>query len=210
MLNYIWFGMLVAGFIIGMANGRIEEVTKAAISSAGTAVNLCIGLLGVMCLWTGLMNIAEKSGLIKIIAKVVRPVLRLLFPEIPKKHPAMGSIVMNLAANFLGLGNAATPLGLKAMADLQGLNPKKDTATNAMCMFLVMNTSAIQLIPATVIAIRTDAHSANPAEIIASIWIASVCATIAGITAVRLFILKDTTGRHGNNPIKVKIKKSRA
>jgi spore maturation protein A len=188
MLNYIWLGMLIIGFVIGIINGRIEDVTKAAINSAGKAIELSIGLLGIMCLWTGLMGIAEKSGMIKIIAKIFRPLLKMLFPEIPKKHPAMGTIVMNLAANFLGLGNAATPLGLKAMADLQELNPRKDIATNAMCMFLVLNTSAIQLIPATVIAIRTDAHSANPAEIIITVWIASICATIAGITAVKLLI----------------------
>ena len=199
MLNYIWMGMLIVGFMIGIINGRTEEVTKAAVISAGKAVELSIGLLGIMCLWTGLMSIAEKSGMIKFIARLVRPVLKFLFPEIPKKHPAMGSIVMNLTANFLGLGNAATPLGLKAMADLQQLNPKKDIATNAMCTFLVLNTSAIQLIPATVIAIRTVAHSANPAEIIVTVWIASICATIAGIAAVKLFIFSDRTGRRIKN-----------
>jgi spore maturation protein A len=196
MLNYIWLGMLIIGFVIGIINGRIEDVTKAAVNSAGKAIELSIGLLGIMCLWTGLMGIAEKSGMIKIIAKLFRPLLKLLFPEIPKKHPALGTVVMNLAANFLGLGNAATPLGLKAMADLQELNPREDIATNAMCMFLVLNTSAIQLIPATVIAIRTDAHSANPAEIIITVWIASICATIAGITAVKLLIRSENRRRY--------------
>lgn len=196
MLNYVWLGMLVIGFIIGIINGRVEEVTKAAINSAGKAVELGIGLLGIMCLWTGLMNIAEKSGMIQFIARVVRPLLKLLFPDIPKKHPAMGAVLMNLAANFLGLGNAATPLGLKAMSELQKLNPKKEMATNAMCMFLVLNTSAVQLIPATVIAIRADAHSANPAEIIVTVWIASICATIAGITAVKLLSRAGVVNRH--------------
>lgn len=187
MLNYIWSGMLVAGFIFGIINGRVEEVTKAAVESAGKAIELSIALLGIMCLWTGLMGIAEKSGGIRVISMLFRPLLKLVFPDIPKNHPAMGAIVMNLSANFLGLGNAATPLGLKAMNELQKLNPDKSRATNAMCMFLVLNTAAVQLIPSTVIAIRTDAGSASPAEIITAVWVASICATLAGITAVKFF-----------------------
>lgn len=187
MLNYIWFGMLVIGFVLGVINGRIEIVTKAAIDSAQIAIELCIGLLGVMCLWTGLMNIAEKSGLVGGIAKLVRPVMRHLFPGVPKDHPAVGAIVMNLVANLFGLGNAATPLGIKAMSELQKLNPQKDTATNAMSMFLVLNTSAIQLVPATIIALRSAAGSQNPSEIIGTIWVASICATIAGIITVKMF-----------------------
>lgn len=186
MLNYIWVGLLVIGFIAGIINGRIDEVTKAAMDSAQTAVTVCIGLLGVMCLWTGLMKIAEKSGLIRGISRVVRPVMNLLFPGIPKDHPAMGAIVMNLVANFLGLGNAATPLGIKAMGELQKLNKDKKTATDAMCMFLVLNTAAIQLIPASIIALRTAEGSKKPAEIMICIWIASVCATIMGIIAAKL------------------------
>jgi len=186
MLNYIWLGMIVTGFVVGIINGRIEAVTQAAIDSAGKAVELSIALLGIMCMWTGLMNIAEKSGLVRYIAKIVRPVLGFLFPGIPKRHAAMGAIVMNLVANMLGLGNAATPLGLKAMAELQKLNPRKDTATDAMCMFLVLNTSASQLIPATVIAIRSAANSANPAEIIGPVWVTSICATLGGIIAAKL------------------------
>jgi spore maturation protein A len=186
MLNYIWFGMLVIGFIVGIMNGRIEAVTQAAIDSSKAAIDLSIGLLGVMCLWTGLMGIAEKSGLVRYLARLARPVLRLLFPEIPKGHPALGAIVMNLVANFFGLGNAATPLGLKAMSELQKLNKDKTTATNSMSMFLVLNTAAIQLIPATIIAVRSAAGSKNPAEVIVTIWVASVSATIAGVIAVKL------------------------
>lgn len=192
MLNYIWFGMLVIGIIVAILNGRIEAVTDAAIDSAGKAVELCIGLLGIMCLWTGLMGIAEKSGLVRRISRVLTPILEFLFPKIPKKHPAMGAIVMNLVANFLGLGNAATPLGLKAMAELQKLNPKKDTATNAMCMFLVLNTSAIQLIPATIIAIRSASGSQNPTDIIGTIWVASACAAVTGIIAAKSFSILGT------------------
>ncbi|ACL74553.1 nucleoside recognition domain-containing protein [Ruminiclostridium cellulolyticum] len=189
MLNYIWIGLLMIGFAFGIVNGRLDAVTKAAMDSAQTAVNVCIGLLGVMCLWTGLMKIAEKSGLIRIIGRAVRPVLGFLFPEIPKDHPALGAIVMNLVANFLGLGNAATPLGLKAMKELQSINRDKRTATNAMCMFLVLNTAAIQLVPASIIALRTSEGSKKPAEIIVCIWIASVCATIMGIIASKLLSL---------------------
>lgn len=186
MLNYIWFGLLVIGFTVGIMNGRIDLVTQAVIESSRSAVELGIGLLGIMCLWTGLMNIAEKNGLVHYISRLVRPVLQFLFPGVPRNHPAMGAIVMNLAANFLGLGNAATPLGLKAIAELQKLNPRKDTATDAMCMFLVLNTSAIQLVPATIIAVRSAGGSSNPAEIMGTIWFASVCASISGIAVAKL------------------------
>jgi spore maturation protein A len=189
MLNYIWFGLLVIGFAVGIMNGRIDQVTQAVIESSRSAVELGIGLLGIMCLWTGLMNIAQKSGLVNYISGVVRPVLQFLFPGVPRNHPAMGAIVMNLAANFLGLGNAATPLGLKAIAELQKLNPGKDTATDAMCMFLVLNTSAIQLVPATIIAVRSAQGSLNPAEIMGTIWFASICSAITGVAAAKLLSL---------------------
>ncbi|MCX8130780.1 MAG: nucleoside recognition protein [Clostridia bacterium] len=187
MLNYIWVGMILIGFTVGIFNGRIDAVTQAAMGSAKNAVELCVGLLGIMCLWTGLMSIAEKSGLIQYISKIVRPAMAFLFPGIPCKHPALGSVVMNLVANFLGLGNAATPLGLKAMSELQKINPNKDTASNAMCMFLVLNTSAVQLVPATVIAIRHQYNSANASEIIGTVWIASACAMTVGIIAAKIF-----------------------
>ncbi len=186
MLNYIWFGLLFIGFVVGIMNGRIDEVTKAAIDSSKSAITLSIELLGVMCLWTGLMGIAEKSGLVRKIAKAVKPMMRFLFPEVPKNHPAMGAMVMNLVANFFGLGNAATPFGLKAMGELQKLNPDKDTATNSMSMFLVLNTAAIQLVPATVIAIRSAEKSVNPTEIMGTIWVASICATITGVVGAKI------------------------
>lgn len=186
MLNYIWFGMIIFGFIVGIMNGRIEAVTQAAIESSGKAIELSIALLGVMCLWTGLMNIADKSGLVQYMSRILRPILKFLFPDVPKKHKAMGAIVMNLVANMLGLGNAATPLGIKAMTELQKLNNDKETATASMSMFLVLNTSFIQLIPATLIAIRSATGSENPSEIIGTVWIASTFATIVGITAAKL------------------------
>ena len=188
MLNYIWLGMLVIGFVVGILNGRVDAVTKAAVDSAQEAVNLSIRLLGAMCLWTGLMKIADRSGFVNAIARLVRPLMQFLFPEVPRSHPAMGAMVMNLVANLFGLGNAATPLGLKAMNELQQLNPRKDTATHAMSMFLVLNTSVLQLVPATVIAIRSAAGSANPTEIIITIWVATLCACLTGILAVRLLM----------------------
>lgn len=186
MLNYVWAGMLLVGFAVGVVNGRLEEVTQAAFASAGNAVELCIGLMGIMCLWSGLMKVMEKSGIIRVLARIGSPVMSLLFPRLAGNKKAQGAIVMNLAANFMGLGNAATPLGIKAMEELQKANGGGDTASDSMCMFLVLNTSAIQLIPATVIAIRMDAGSSAPSEIMACVWFASLCATMAGIAAVRL------------------------
>lgn len=196
MLNYIWTVMLLSGFAIGVLNGRTEAVTHAAFSSAGRAVELGIGLLGIVCLWSGLMKIMEKSGLVDIIAKLARPVLKPLFPQIGDNGKALGAVVLNLAANFMGLGNAATPLGIKAMIELQKANGGKDTASDAMCMFLVLNTSAIQLIPSTIIALRNDAGSAAPAEITACVWFASACATLTGVFIARLMSgMNRTRGR---------------
>ena len=184
MLNYIWFGMRFVGVAVGTLAGNIDAVTKAAIDMAKVAVNLAIGLIGIMALWLGIMKIAEESGLIRIIAKGLRPITIRLFPDIPDDHPAIGSIVLNMSANILGLGNAATPLGLKAMEELQELNPNKETATNAMCAFLAINTSSVQLIlPATVVALM-GAHSS---QIFITTILATGMSTIAAIIAVKFF-----------------------
>ena len=186
MLNYVWFFLIVAGFIFGAVNGKLDQVTKAAIDSANGAVTLCIGLAGVMCLWVGIMKIAEKSGLTNNIAKVTMPLVTLLFPEIKGKQKAVSSVVMNLTANFMGMGNAATPLGIKAIKELDDLNNEKTIATNSMCMLIVLNTSMIQLVPATLIAIRSSAGSINPSDVMGPIWIASLFTTIAGILMVKI------------------------
>ena len=144
MLNYIWFGMIFISVVVGTITGNIDAVTQAAIDMSKTAVDIAISLIGIMALWLGIMKIAEQSGLIKIIAKGLRPITLKLFPEVPPDHPAIGSIILNMAANILGLGNAATPLGLKAMEELQELNENKETATNAMCTFLAINTNKDQ------------------------------------------------------------------
>ena len=182
MLNYIWFGMIFISVMVGSITGNINAVTDAAISMAKTAVEIAISLIGIMALWLGIMKIAEESGLISIIARALRPIMVRLFPDVPKDHPAMGSIVLNMAANILGLGNAATPLGLKAMEELQELNPKKDTATNAMCTFLAINTSSVQIIlPATVVALM----GAESNQIFITTILATGLSTVAAVISVR-------------------------
>ena len=182
MLNYIWFGMMFIAVIVGILTGNIDAVTQAAIDMAKTAVEIAIGLIGIMALWLGTMKIAEESGLIRIIARAIRPITIRLFPDVPEDHPAIGSIILNMAANLLGLGNAATPLGLKAMEELQELNPEKETATNAMCTFLAINTSSVQLIlPATVVALMGAAAN----QIFITTILATGLSTIAAIIAVR-------------------------
>jgi len=187
MLNYVWSGMLLIGFVVGFLNGRIDEVTKAILDSAKVAIDLSIALLGVLCLWSGVMEIASKGGMVKAIANSIRPVTRLLFPGVPKEHPAQAAMVMNMVANFLGLGNAATPLGLKAMNELQKLNNDKDTATDDMCMFLIINACCIQLVPATIIAVRVASGSANPTGILAGVWITSLCCSVIGVVLAKTF-----------------------
>ena len=184
MLNYIWLGMMVIAVVAGTYTGRIDEVTEAAINMSKVAVEISIGLIGIMALWLGVMKVAEKAGLITLIAKGVKPITVRLFPDVPTDHPAMGSIVLNMSANILGLGNAATPLGLKAMEQLQELNDKKNTATNAMVMFLAINTSSVQLIiPATVVALM----GATASQIFLTTILATLCSTIAAVIAVKTF-----------------------
>ena len=183
MLNYIWFGMMAISVVAGIFTGNIEAVTEAAINMAKVAVEISIGLIGIMALWLGIMKIAEASGLIRIIARGLKPITVRLFPDVPEDHPAIGSIVLNMAANMLGLGNAATPLGLKAMEELQELNPKKDTATNSMVMFLAINTSSVQrIVPATVVALM----GATASQIFLTTILATLASTIAAIVMVKI------------------------
>jgi spore maturation protein SpmA len=185
MLNYIWLGLIVVGALLGGLQGRMREVVDGAIGGAQTAVTLAIGLIGVMALWLGAMHLAEKAGLIRVLARMLQPILRRLFPDVPVNHPAMGSMVMNIAANMLGLTNAATPLGLRAMRDLEHLNHVPGTASNAMCTFLAINTSSVQLIPITAVAVLAAAGAAEPSAIIGTAFLATLCSTIAGLTAVK-------------------------
>lgn len=187
MLNYVWLGLMVIALIVGALNGRLPEVTNAAFDYARISVDIAIGLIGIMALWLGIMKIAQEAGIIKILARMIKPISKRLFPEVPSDHPAVGAMVLNIAANWLGLSNAATPLGLKAMEELQKLNPHKDTATNAMATFLALNTGSITLIPATIIGVRVTLGSSNPTEIIGTTIFASTFATIFAVTATKLF-----------------------
>ena len=186
MINWIWLGLIVSGVIVAAFTGRMAEVTDAAFDAAKTAVTLSIGLIGIMALWLGLMKIAEEGGAIRFIARLLRPVMTRLFPDVPAEHPAMGSMLANIAANMLGLGNSATALGLRAMQDLQNLNKGSATASNAMVTFLVINTTSVTVIPATVIALRASAGSANPTSIIGTTIIATICSTVVGVISAKL------------------------
>lgn len=186
MLNYIWLFFILSAIIFGAINGRLEAVTKAAFDSASDAVTLAIGLIGLMAFWLGIMNIAEESKLINIISKLVKPIAIRLFPDVPSDHPAIGSMTMNIAANMLGLGNAATPLGIRAMEDLSKLNKEKGVATNAMCTFLAINTSSVQLIPILAIGILSQVGYTNPTQIIGATIFASTVSTIVAIISVKL------------------------
>ena len=186
MLNFIWLALIALAVLLGGFTGKIREVSDGAIASANAAVTLALGLIAVMTLWLGLMRLAEKAGLIHRLGLAVKPVMVWLFPEVPPTHPAMGAIIMNMAANILGLNNAATPLGLRAMSELEKLNPRPGVATNAMCMLLAINTSSITLIPVTVIAILAAAKGKNPTSIISTGLAATLVAHAAAIVTCKL------------------------
>lgn len=187
MLNYIWFGLMAIALIVAIFTGTADAVTKGAMDSAKTAVEVALGLIGVLTLWSGIMRVAEASGLVTLLGRALRPVLRLLFPEVPADHPASGAIVLSVAANMLGLNNAATPLSIKAMEELQTLNDgDKETATNPMVTFMAVNTSGVQLIPATMIGILAAAGSKSPTSIIAPSIIATAIGTLAAVIAAKV------------------------
>ena len=169
-----------------LSYAKIRSVTRAALEYADTAITICLGLIGVMALWLGVMKVAEEAGLLKVLTRVLTPVTKQLFPDVPPDHPAVGAMIMNIAANMLGLNNAATPLGIKAMEELVKLSPKAGVATNAMCTFLVINTAGLTLIPATAIAIRAAQGAADPGIIIGTSIFGAGCATVAGLLAVKI------------------------
>lgn len=187
MLNTLWLGLILISVFLGAFTGRLDAVTNGAFAAAKDAVMaIALPLAGLMGLWLGFLRLAELSGLVGSLARLLHPLLRLLFPEVPAGHPAMGSMVLNMAANMLGLGNAATPFGLRAMRDLDSLNPHPGIASNAMCTFLAINTSSIQLVPATAIAILAAQGSSQPTSVLATALLASLTAAVAGITTVKL------------------------
>ena len=185
MLNHLWLAMLLTGVVVAGLTGQIKESVEGAIKGAETAVTLAFGLVGVMSLWLGVMRLAEASGMVGAIARALRPVLTRLFPDVPAEHPAMASMTLNIAANMLGLTNAATPFGLRAMRDLESLNRRPGTATDAMCTFLAINTGSVQLIPASAIAVLAASGSVNPTAIVGSTLLATCCSSAVGLVAVK-------------------------
>lgn len=186
MLNYIWLFFILSSIIFGAINGKLEEVTEAAFNAANSAVTLAIGLIGLMAFWLGIMKIAEDSKLITLLSRLVKPIAIRIFPDVPSDHPAIGAMVMNITANMLGLGNAATPLGIKAMEELNKLNKHKGIATNAMCTFLAINTAGLQLVPIMIIGILKQVGYTNPTQIIGSTLFASVTALTVGIITCKI------------------------
>ena len=186
-MNYIFYGLIVFSIIIGAINGRLQEVVNSILLGAELSVKVAFSLIGIMAFWLGIMKIKEKSGLVEFISKLIKPVTKKLFNEIPENSPAIGDIAMSVSANALGLTNAATPIGIKAMEELQKHNKDKSTASNAMCMFLAMNTAGFQLIPATVIAVLIGIGYKNPTEIIAPTLLVTTIAFISAIILAKVF-----------------------
>ena len=188
MLNILWPIFIIISFAYAIFSGNVDKLNESIFSSTSESVNLCISLLGTICLWNGIMQIANKTSIIDRLTNLLKPAMNFLFPELKQEKEIQKEISLNVIANILGLGNAATPLGLKAMKSMQKKNPKKDTLTNSMITFIVLNTASLQIIPTTVIAIRSSMNSKNPTSIVFPVWFATICAAIAGITATKLFI----------------------
>ena len=196
MLNYLWAAMLILGIVYGTLQGRLPELTEAALTSAGEAVNLCVTMAGIMALWVGVMEIAQKSGIIGRVSRVIGPFLDFMFPRLPREHPAREYITTNVIANIFGLGWAATPAGLKAMEALSDLEEerrktgqqerKKGTASNEMCTFLVLNIASLQLIPVNIIAYRSQYGSVNPAAILAPSLVATLISAVVAVVFCKL------------------------
>ena len=190
MLNKIWPAFLIISFIYAILNGNIEEFNNSIFTSCAQTVDLILKLFGTMCLWNGLMKIVQETSLMKKLTKFISPLMKILFPKMKKEDKEYKEITINIIANLLGIGNAATPLGLKAMQTMQEKNPQKDKITDSMAMFIVLNTASIQLIPSTVIAVRASLGSVNPSQIIVPVWIATIAADMAGIVASKILMKK--------------------
>ena len=186
-MNYIFVFLILSSLIIGAVTGRLQDVVDAMLNSCGKAVEISIGLIGIMAFWLGIVKIAQKSGLIELFSKIISPLLRFIFNELPKNSPAFSNIALNISANALGLANAATPFGIKAMKDMQNENKDKNTASNSMCMFLAMNTAGFQLVPATVLGILIASGAKNPTEIIIPTFIVTLSAFVFAIFMAKVF-----------------------
>lgn len=188
MLNLVWPIFIIISFSYAIFSGNLQNLNTSIFDSVEDAVNLSITMLGTMCLWSGVINVAKNTNIIKRMNTILKPIIKFLFPEIKENKKAQSEISMNMVANILGLGNAATPLGIKAMETLQEENKNKQELSNSMIMLIVINTASIQIIPTTIIAIRSSLGAENPTSIIVPVWIATVCAAIAGITITKLLI----------------------
>lgn len=186
-MNYIFFALIAISIIVGIFNNTLNEVVNAMLSACNTAVKISFSLIGIMAFWLGIMRIAEKSGLVQILSKLLNPIAKILFKDVKKDSPVVGDITMSVAANALGLTNAATPIGLKVMKELQEDNKNKDTATDSMCMFLGMNTAGFQIIPATVIAVLVGVGAKNPSEIILPTLIVTTISFLVAIITALIF-----------------------
>lgn len=204
MLNILWPAFILISFIYGILRGNIEAINDSIFTSAKNAVELTITFFGTICLWNGIMKIAQETTFVAKLTKLLKPLINFLFPDIKNNEKVREEISMNMIANILGLGNAATPLGLKAMKTLQKENEKKDTISNSMAMFIVINTASLQLIPTTVIAIRASLGSQNPTQIIFPVWGATIAAAVAAITATKIFIAID---KRKNKTIEIRKKR---
>lgn len=187
MVNLLWAGMIILAIIIAGINGKIDTITSIIFNSAENAVNIALSLISIMAFWLGIMKIIEKSGFIHLIIFFLKPLAYWLFPGIPRDHRAMNAMLMNMSANLLGMGNAATPFGIKAMEEMQQLNADRNTATNNMCTFLAINTASLTLIPTTVIAIRSATGAQNPTDIVGTTIVATFCSTTVAVLGDRLF-----------------------
>lgn len=188
MMNYIWAGIIMVSIMCGFSTGKIPSLSNSVMEGAHDAVNLIISITGMMAFWTGIMKVAEKSGITKYLSKLFTPIIKFLFPESSHNEKAVHAICMNITANLLGLGNAATPFGIKAIKELQKCNPlRKDTASNDMAMFVIINTASLQLVPTFLCTLRQKYGCKNPLEIVPYLWIVSICALIVGVTCAKFF-----------------------
>lgn len=199
MMNYIWGGIMVLSMVYSVFQGNLPETVNAGIEAAKNSIVNVAAFAGILCLWSGIMRIAQNAGLIRVIGKITAPLMKLLFRKVPTDSKAMDWINTNLSCNILGLGNAATPPGIAAMCELKSLNGTEEKASHDMCIFMILNTASVQLIPTTMIALRAAAGSANPADIVLPVWIVSILSVIAGILFIKLFYwIKD---RHSSQAL---------
>lgn len=201
MLNIIWVGMVCVAVLVALFTGKVHDIILAAVESAKFAFNFAMGLTAVMCLWMGTLKIAEESGMVMMLQRALRPLLSRLFPDVPAEHPAMGAMMMNLSANFFGLNNAATPFGLKAMEELEKMNPVRGVATDTMCTFVALHSSNMQLIPTGAIAILAVAGSLHPTDIVIPFILSSVCTLVTAVLASKIFARIDHSRGRGSREI---------